>query len=321
MARLIAVANMKGGVGKTATVIGLAETLAAHSLDRSAKTGSLPRSVLVVDLDAQASASFALAGPERLLELIHQGATFDGFLESYLVQRKEVSLVSYITHQVSDVSHRGLPLRVGLLAASPGLRTVERSLIHSLTRGGYSLERIEHDLYMLLSAQLQAVGRAYDYVIFDCPPGISLLTEIALRLADITLVPTIPDFLSLLGLDAFTQSVWTRLSNGRNGLPAPASVPHVLLTKRKNTPSHDRRAAELRRRVANGKAGCRVFASEIPEAEGVVDALERVTRHPSYARKWNAEIRSHLSGLASEVEGLLVVDAHYARGGAGSAVS
>jgi chromosome partitioning protein len=309
MASLIAVANMKGGVGKTTTVISLAETLAAHSIERSAKTGGSPCSVLVVDLDAQASASFALAGDDRLTSLIRECKTVDGFLEKFLISREEVRLGSFISHNVSDVSHRGSELRIGLLASSPALRTLERNLLHALTRGGYSLERIEHDLFKLLSGELRAIGSDYDYVIFDCPPGISLLTEIALRLADVAIVPTNPDFLSLLGLDAFTQSVWARLGNAGNGLPAPVSVPHVLLTKRRDTPAHDRGVADVRRRAARGGLNCKVFLSEVPESEGVMEALERVNSHPSYVRKWNAGLRSRLVDLAAEIDSLLMVDA------------
>jgi cellulose biosynthesis protein BcsQ len=261
-----------------------------------------------VDLDAQASASFALAGDRRLMSLIRDGATVDGFLQRFLIDREELALKSLIAHQVSDVSHRGSLLRIGLIASSPHLRMVERNLIHALTRGGYSLEKIEHDLYQLLSRQLKSVGGTYDYVIFDCPPGISLLTEIALRLSDIAIVPTTPDFLSLLGLDAFTQSVWARLSSTRGGLPPPVSIPHVLVTKRRDTSAHDRRVGELRRRVAQGKTNCKVFLSEIPESDGVPEALERVTTSPNYVRKWSALMRSHLVDFASEIESLLMVE-------------
>ena len=59
--KLIAVANMKGGVGKTTTVVSSAEALGAD--DPSA-------SVLVVDLDPQASASVCLAGNDLLAEMI-----------------------------------------------------------------------------------------------------------------------------------------------------------------------------------------------------------------------------------------------------------
>jgi hypothetical protein len=100
--------------------------------------------------------------------------------------------------------------------------------------------------------------------------------------------------------------VWSRLSQNRRGLPVPSNVPHILITKRRPTAAHDRKVAELRRRVALGKAGYRIFATEIPETEGVPEALERVTSQPNYARKWNAQIRSHLVDLAGELESALV---------------
>jgi cellulose biosynthesis protein BcsQ len=307
MAMTIAVANMKGGVGKTASVISLAETLAANSVERAAKGQDKRKSILVVDLDAQASASFALAGDEKLLTLIKQGRTLDGFLDRFLVRREEVDFGSFVTRQISDVSHRNAPLDIGLLASSPRLRIVERNLLLSLTRGGYSLDKVEHDFYQLLSGRIRALSVGFDYVIFDCPPGISVLTEIALRLADITIVPTIPDFLSLLGLDAFTQNIWSRLSKGPNGLPPPRSVPYVLINRRRPIAMHDKKVSELRRRVAEGRADYRVFITEIPDAEGVPEALERVTTFPNYVQKWNAELRSHLVDLASEVDSLLAV--------------
>ena len=69
---------MKGGVGKTTTVVSLAEALAADNPNAS---------ILVVDLDPQASASMCLAGNDLLAEMIAKDKTLEAFLDLRLIAR------------------------------------------------------------------------------------------------------------------------------------------------------------------------------------------------------------------------------------------
>ena len=111
--KIIAVANMKGGVGKTTAVVGLAETMAAAG-------SAVGVSVLVIDADSQANASVCLAGDERLRELINDGRTLDAFLDDRLIGGGKISLSECICQDVSNVTHAGRKLKVSLLSNQRG---------------------------------------------------------------------------------------------------------------------------------------------------------------------------------------------------------
>ena len=174
--KVIAVANMKGGVGKTATVVGLAEALAAEGAE-----------MLVVDLDSQANASICLAGDEVLKTLIEDGNTIDAFLDDrFFRDRRDASIASRIRTNVSNVFHlersiTALAAGIELGAAPAGTATCVRT-----DQDGHEPRPYRRGAARRHQGSAERdPRRSYDYILFDCAPGISALTEVSLRLADL----------------------------------------------------------------------------------------------------------------------------------------
>ena len=74
--------------------------------------------------------------------------------------------------------------------------------------------------YRDLAEVLQKLGRGYTYVLLDCPPGLSILSENVFAAADLILVPTIPTVLSLRTLSRLVEHVGHRGKEAKN--PGPS---------------------------------------------------------------------------------------------------
>ena len=282
---------MKGGVGKTATIVGLAEALAAEGAE-----------TLVIDLDSQANASICLAGDEVLKTIIEQGNTIDAFLDDRFFRgQRDASIAPRIRTNVSNVFHLNEQLPLSLLASSSELRLLERRLVFELTKMGLSLEQIVELLHSVIREQLKKTRKTYDYILFDCAPGISALTEVSLRLADLVVVPTIPDFLSTYGLHSFCSNLWTGEIAKRTTLKKPKR-PLVLITRKRPTREHARTAARLRSEAASQHSGFGIFHTEIAERAAIAQALGKINDWPSFSQKWKDGTAATLEELVSEVK-------------------
>src|SRR5277367_1139656 len=166
--RILAVANQKGGVGKTTTAINLATALAA--------TGE---HVLLIDLDAQGNASTGL-GVDRT----------DRAVGTYRLLLGEAS-------PAQAVRRTYIP-NLSLVPADGDLAGAEIELV--------GLERREFRLRDAL-APLRSVASPYSFVLIDCPPSLGLLTLNGLVAADAVLVPLQCEFYALEGISGLVRTI------------------------------------------------------------------------------------------------------------------
>jgi chromosome partitioning protein len=288
-AKVIAVANMKGGVGKTTMVVGLAETLAAVGAN------SARLNVLVVDLDAQANASYCIAGDDLLDRLQRDEKTVESFLKDSILRKQRKHLEDFIRPQVSALTVGGEPIALSLVAASPELRYVEREIIYGLTERKFSLNAIEGQVRELIVREIEKLRGRYEVIIFDCPPGISAFTEAVLKSSDLIIAPVIPDNLSTLGLKAFCNRVLAAPRADRGSL----KLPWVLANRVQNTTVHKRRLEQMRLEAAAEDRGFMMFKTEVAQSAAIVAAMEYEQGAPTYANKYG-DSREPLQAIARE---------------------
>lgn len=172
--RVIAIANQKGGVGKTTTTINLGTALAA-----------IGERVLVIDLDPQGNASTGLGvAPDARAQTSYDVLSGSADL-------KEVAVMTSVP---------GLHV----IPANSDLVGLESELMSEQNRP-YRLR----DALTKLAGQLNAgqSGDGFDYVLIDCPPSLNLLTLNALTAANSVLVPVQCEFFALEGISQLKETI------------------------------------------------------------------------------------------------------------------
>jgi chromosome partitioning protein len=170
--RVIALANQKGGVGKTTTAINLGTALAA-----------IGETVLIVDLDPQGNASTGL-GIDRKSRSI---STYDLVLgEATIAETAVPTAVPRVSVAPSTLDLLGVELEIA------GRDDRAFRLRKALFGEGYDDS---------------SRARNYSYVLIDCPPSLNLLTINAMVAAHSILVPLQCEFFALEGLSQLLQTV------------------------------------------------------------------------------------------------------------------
>jgi chromosome partitioning protein len=164
---VLAVANQKGGVGKTTTAVNLAAALAITGWP-----------VLLIDMDPQGNASTGLG----ITRSERHGGTYNLLMEGLL----------------SDKAIRPTPVsNLSLIASDSDLAGAEIELVPAAKR--------EFRLKNALTALPQLA--AFRFILLDCPPGLGLLTLNALVASDGVIVPLQCEFYALEGISSLMHTI------------------------------------------------------------------------------------------------------------------
>jgi chromosome partitioning protein len=175
MATVIAVANQKGGVGKTTTTANLGAALKTRG-----------QRVLLIDLDPQGNLTSAFGLEREIAQTV---------AESLLDRRVPLPVVAVPNGAVDSDDETPPPPGLSVVPASVGLAMTETQLMNKLGRE------------LRLRDQLLGVGGNYDFVLIDTPPALGVLTINALVAATKVIIPTEARFFSLQGLQMLEESI------------------------------------------------------------------------------------------------------------------
>ncbi|MBS0232973.1 MAG: ParA family protein [Proteobacteria bacterium] len=191
MAVFLAVANRKGGVGKSTVAVMLAHGLSVFGGKR----------VLLIDLDSQCNASLILMGGQGWNEARKAGRTIADYFYD-LFDGIPANARDYVAKNVGDVAAaNGKPAPISLVPGSLLLEDIQGELYLKQANQSNVPEVVANRVRGRMESLIRRFEGDYDVVILDCAPGLSFAALAALKTADKVIVPFRPDYVSQLAVD------------------------------------------------------------------------------------------------------------------------
>ena len=187
--KVISFINMKGGVAKTTTTVGLATVVA----------GTMGKKVLVIDLDPQTNSTVMLIGEEKWKELNDKKLTLYALFHDALTNGFDFNLPATVQKGVSGISE---VKTLDLVPSSLDLIELQDN-ITMVGQDAYSGNKP----YDIIRDSIGKYLADYDFVFVDCPPNLGLITLNGLRISDGYVIPTVPDILSTYGIPQIMKHV------------------------------------------------------------------------------------------------------------------
>jgi len=204
-AKVISFINYKGGVGKTTTTYHIGCSLAYHH----------SRKVLLVDIDPQTNLTFLCVDYDSWQNFKRNNGTIANLYQRFR-NKKPLNTARYIWQQPIGQDKftkiKGLdllPCDIDLLGEDLGGTSPQVLAVSSGNPFSVLQSQAKKTIreWLFLKQVFSEVEMKYDYILIDCPPNIYLMTQNALVASNWYIVTTIPEYLSIIGLQILTRKV------------------------------------------------------------------------------------------------------------------
>jgi cellulose biosynthesis protein BcsQ len=273
MAFFLAVANRKGGVGKSTIAVMLAHAFSVWGGKR----------VLILDLDSQCNSSMILLGGEGWVAARAARKTVADYFAD-LFEGSSRAPRDYLIEGVGDVTGQdGKAPPLSLLPGSLLLDDVQGDLFLA-----YASKRAEPDMGKGLRGWFETLLRRFDtefdIVILDCAPGLSFAALAALYTANMVVVPFRPDYVSLHAVDRVALIIEQRAN-----LDELAEIP---LESRRYVCLANYVRANPRERLLIEETSLAhpMLATELPQRDGIANAFDWFPQRRPIEEKYGSAI-------------------------------